>query len=122
MVTQKELEKYKKTVQDIIDKYLPESERFSVKDFTQEWLFYLASLFLEKDYERRKEIYNEIEIRKKEAEKRFYEAERNFLELNDEIMKKKEEYNKMFNSIDEINSLFDNINTDQELDSTLKQF
>ena len=101
MVNKKELEEYKKTVQDIIDKYLPEDKRFSVKNFTQEWLYYLASLFLEKDPEKRKEIYKEIEIKKNEAEKRFKEAERNFLELNNKIVEKKEEYDKIFNTINE---------------------
>jgi hypothetical protein len=36
MVNKEELEEYKKTVQDIIDKYLTEDKRFSVKNFTQE--------------------------------------------------------------------------------------
>lgn len=122
MVTQKELEEYKKTVQDIIDKYLPESERFSVKDFTQEWLYYLASLFLEKNSEKRKEIYNEIEIKKEEAEKKFKEAERNFLELNNEITKKKEEYDKIFSTIQNLNSLSSDIDVDNQLNSDLDQF
>ena len=122
MVTQKELEEYKKTVQDIIDKYLPESERFSVKDFTQEWLYYLASLFLEKDSEKRKEIYNEIEIKKEEAEKKFKEAERNFLELNNEITMKKDEYDKIFSTIQNLNSLSNDIDVDNQLNSDLKHF
>ncbi len=122
MVNKEELEEYKKTVQDIIDKYLPEDKRFSVKNFTQEWLYYLASLFLEKDPEKRKEIYKEIEIKKNEAEKRFKEAERNFLELNNEIVEKKEEYDKIFNTINELNALSNDVNVDQELDSNLDQF
>jgi hypothetical protein len=36
MVNKNELEEYKTTVQNIIDKYLPEDKRFSVKDFTEE--------------------------------------------------------------------------------------
>ena len=122
MVNKEELEEYKKTVQDIINKYLPEDKRFSVKNFTQEWLYYLASLFLEKDPEKRKEIYKEIEIKKNEAEKRFKEAERNFLELNNEIVEKKEEYDKIFNTINELNALSNDVNVDQELDSNLDQF
>ena len=122
MINKEELEEYKKTVQDIIDKYLPEDKRFSVKNFTQEWLYYLASLFLEKDPEKRKEIYKEIEIKKNEAEKRFKEAERNFLELNNEIVEKKEEYDKIFNTINELNALSNDVNVDQELDSNLDQF
>ena len=122
MVNKEELEEYKKTVQDIINKYLPEDKRFSLKNFTQEWLYYLASLFLEKDPEKRKEIYKEIEIKKNEAEKRFKEAERNFLELNNEIVEKKEEYDKIFNTINELNALSNDVNVDQELDSNLDQF
>lgn len=122
MVAQEKLNEYRATVQDIIDKYLPEDKRFSVKDFTLEWLSYLASLFLEKDPKKREKIYKEIEKKAKEAEKRFKKAEREFLELNDEIMRKKEEYDRMFNSINDINSLFNDINSGQELDSTLKNF
>lgn len=119
MVNKEELEEYKKTVQDIIDKHLPEDKRFSVKNFTQEWLYYLSSLFLEKNPERRKKIYKEVEIKKDEAEKRFKEAEYKFLELNNEIVKKKEEYDKIFNTINELNSLSNNVNIDQELDSNI---
>ena len=68
MVNELELEEYKKTVQTIIDKYLPEDKRFSVKDFSEEWLYYIASLFLEKNPEKREEIYQEIEAKKKEAD------------------------------------------------------
>lgn len=122
MIDKKELREYKKTVQDIIDKYLPEDQRFSVKNFNQEWLYYLASLFLEKDSEKRKKIYKEIEIKKKEAEKRFYEAERKFLELNNEIIEKKEEYDKIFNTIRKLDDLSEDVNIDQELDLNLDQF
>jgi hypothetical protein len=36
MINKNELEEYRKTVQTIIDKYLPENRRFSVKSFTEE--------------------------------------------------------------------------------------
>ncbi len=122
MVNKNELEEYKTTVQNIIDKYLPEDKRFSVKDFTEEWLYYLASLFLEKDPEKRKEIYKEIEIKKNEAEKKFKNAERKFLELNNEIIEKKEEYDKIFNTIKELDSLSNDINVDNQLNSDLGEF
>lgn len=122
MVNKNELEEYKTTVQNIIDKYLPEDKRFSVKDFTEEWLYYLASLFLEKDPEKRKKIYKEIEIKKNEAEKKFKNAERKFLELNNEILEKKEEYDKIFNTIKELNSLSNDIDVDNQLNSDLGEF
>lgn len=122
MINKNELEEYRKTVQTIIDKYLPENRRFSVKSFTKEWLYYLASLFLEKDPEKRKKIYKEIEIKKNEAEKKFKNAERKFLELNNEILEKKEEYDKIFNTIKELNSLSNDIDVDNQLNSDLGEF
>lgn len=122
MINKNELEEYRKTVQTIIDKYLPENRRFSVKSFTEEWLYYLVSLFLEKDPEKRKKIYKEIEIKKNEAEKKFKNAERKFLELNNEILEKKEEYDKIFNTIKELNSLSNDIDVDNQLNSDLGEF
>ena len=122
MVSETDLEEYKKTVQNIIDKYLPEDKRFSVMDFSEEWLYYIASLFLEKDPKKREKIYKEIEIKKVEAEERVKQAERNFLELNNEILVKKDEYDKIFSTIKELNSLLGDINADQELDSNLDLF
>ena len=122
MINKNELEEYRKTVQTIINKYLPEDRRFSVKDFTEEWLYYLASLFLEKNPEKRKKIYKEIEIKKNEAEKKFKNAERKFLELNNEILEKKEEYDKIFNTIKELNSLSNDIDVDNQLNSDLGEF
>jgi len=122
MINKNELEEYRKTVQTIINKYLPENRRFSVKSFTEEWLYYLASLFLEKDPEKRKKIYKEIEIKKNEAEKKFKNAERKFLELNNEILEKKEEYDKIFNTIKELNSLSNDIDVDNQLNSDLGEF
>ena len=122
MINKEDLEEYKKIVQNIIDKYLPEDKRFSVKDFTEEWLYYLASLFLEKDPGKRKKIYKEIVIKKNEAEKRFKNAERKFLELNNEILEKKEEYDKIFNTIKELNSLSNDIDVDNQLNSVLGEF
>lgn len=122
MINKNELEEYRKTVQTIINKYLPENRRFSVKSFTEEWLYYLASLFLEKDPKKRKKIYKEIEIKKDEAEKKFKNAERKFLELNNEILEKKEEYDKIFNTIKELNSLSNDIDVDNQLNSDLGEF
>lgn len=122
MVNKNELEEYKKTVQNIIDKYLPEDKRFSVKNFTEEWLYYLASLLLEKDPKKRKKIYKEIEIRKEKAEMEYKESERKFLELNNEIIEKKEEFDNIFNTIWELNKVLNDVIIEQEFDSNLNQF
>lgn len=119
MVNEIDLEKYKNNVQNIIDKYLPEDKRFSVMDFSEEWLYYITSLFLEKDPEGRRKILIEIGVKKAEAEERLKQAEYNFLELNNEILMKKEEYDKIFNTIDDLNLLVENINLDKELNSNL---
>ena len=119
MVNEIDLEKYKNNVQNIIDKYLPEDKRFSVMDFSEEWLYCITSLFLEKDPEGRRKILIEIGVKKAEAEERLKQAEYNFLELNNEILMKKEEYDKIFNTIDDLNLLVENINLDKELNSNL---
>ena len=122
MINNDKLEEYRKTIQSIIDRILPEDERFSVKDFDEEWLYYIASLFLEKDYKKRKKIYNEIRLKILKTEERLKQVECDFLEFDNEIFVKKNEYDKIFNTIKELRSLVEDINIEEELDSELNQF
>ena len=115
-----DLEEYKQTLQNIIDKYLPKNSRFSVKDFNQEEIYYLASLFLEKDPQKRKKIYDEIEMKQKLAKKEFEDAERSFLEMNNEIIMKKNKYDRIFGTIRDLDELFGDIEVEQELNTDLK--
>ena len=122
MIDKDRLEGYKKTIQNIINRILPEDKRFSVKDFDEEWIYYLVSLFLEKDSEKRNKIYEEIKLKTVEAERMLNQAEYNFWKLNSEILVKKEEYDKIFNTIKELNSLIEDVNIEQELNSELNLF
>ena len=93
-----------------------------MKDFDEEWLYYIASLFLEKDYKKRKKIYNEIRLKILKTEERLKQVECDFLEFDNEIFVKKNEYDKIFNTIKELRSLVEDINIEEELDSELNQF
>ena len=112
MISENELNEYRETIQKIIDKHLPAEKRFSVKDFSQEELWYLSRLFLAKTQEDRDKVRKEMDDRQKAAHQ-------NFLEQVEEINYHKNKYDIIFNSIDEINSLNLDIDLDSELDSTL---
>ena len=109
MVSEEELNKYKAIIQQIIDKHLPKEKRFSVKDFTQEEIWYLSRLFLEKDPKEREKIRKEIDDRQKATHE-------DFLLYNEEIINQKNRYDTIFNTIDEINSLATDIDLDTELE------
>jgi hypothetical protein len=77
---------------------------------------------LEKDSEKRNKIYEEIKLKTVEAEGMLNQAEYNFWKLNSEILVKKDEYDKIFNTIKELNSLIEDVNIEQELNSELNLF
>lgn len=112
MVDNNEFEEYKKTVQSIIDKYLPEGKKFSVKDFNKEQIWYVCRLLLEKDDEKRKKIWKEIDgklnLSKYEYEKQYYE-----------IMKNKELFDNYNNSTKDIDNLTDDIEAESKMDAYL---
>ena len=110
MVNESELNEYKSTIQQIIDKHLPAEKRFSVQDFTQEEIWYLSRLFLEKDEAEREKIRKEIDEKRKAAHK-------DLLEEFEDIKAHKEKYDTLFSSIDDINSL----KLDIDLDTQLKK-
>lgn len=119
MISEEELNEYRTTVQQIIDKHLPEDKRFSVQNFSLEWLQDLASLLLEKDEGKRDKIWAQIKEKRDKAIERFKKAEYEFLQEDAEIENKIEEYKNIFNSLDELNWLEEDINTDKELDKEL---
>ena len=112
MVDEKELEEYRETIQKIVDKHLPAEKRFSVKDFSQEELWYLSRLFLAENKEERDKIWKEMDDRQKAAHQ-------SFLEQVEDINYHKEKYDTIFHSIDEINSLTLDMDLDLNLDATL---
>jgi len=112
MVSEKELKEYKEIIQKIIDKHLPEEKRISVEEYTEEDIRYISRILLEKDKSKREKIRDEFSKRKEEAEK-------DFLMYNEEIINQKNKYDTIFNTIDEINSLNLDINTELSIE---KQF
>lgn len=95
MVSKKELKEYRATVQKVIDKYLPKEERFSVKDYSQEELYEITSMILEKDEKKRKIL----------RENHEYRENLKIVQKLIEIEKRKEEYLTIFRTIDDLNSL-----------------
>ena len=108
MVGENELKEYRDIIQKIIDNHLPEDKRFSVKDFSQEELWYLSRLFLAETKEERDKIWKEIDEKQKAAHQ-------SFIEQIEDINYHKEKYDAMFNSIDEINQLVLDIDLDSQL-------
>lgn len=119
MISEEELNECRATVQRILDKYLPEEKRFSVKNYSPEWLYDLVSLLLEKDEKEREKIWERIDKKRNEAIEKFKKAEYEFLLENAELEEKKAEYDNIINSINELNWLVENIDADKELDEEL---
>ena len=118
-ITQEELLQYRTTLQTIIDKYLPPEKRFSVENFSEEWLFDLASLLLEKDENKREKIWKQIKKKEDKAIQRFKKAEKAFLQESNTINKKVWEYTTVLNAMKENNNLMNQIFLDQKLDNQL---
>jgi len=118
-ITQEELLQYRTTLQTIIDKYLPPEKRFSVENFSEEWLFDLASLLLEKDENKREKIWKQIKKKEDKAIQRFKKAEKAFLKESNIINKKVWEYTTVLNAMKENDNLMNQIFLDQKLDNQL---
>ncbi len=120
METNKDLIKYREMMQKIIDKHLPPEKRFSVKNYSEEALYFLASLLHEKDKEKRNEIRKEISRRREEAFKRFQNSEKEFLLERNYINKIVSEYNTIFDSMTEKFEIINDIHLNQEFDNLLE--
>ena len=118
-ITQEELLQYRTTLQTIIDKYLPPENRFSVENFSEEWLFDLASLLLEKDENKREKVWQQIKKKEDKAIQRFKKAEKAFLQESNIINKKVWEYTTVLNAMKENDNLMNQIFLDQKLDNQL---
>ena len=112
MVSEQELEEYKKTVQSIIDKYLPESQRFSVKDFNQEQLWYLCELLSESDNEKRQKLLKEIDNKSNQVE---YEYENKYNEMS----KTKELIELYIKTTNELSNLYSDIDAENTMNMEL---
>ena len=106
-------EKMKQTVQSILDKYLPSDKQFSVKDYNKQQIWYLCRLLLEKDDEKRKVIWDEIQNELKYAK---YEYEKQF----SEILKHKEEFDNFVSNLKSMDDLVNDIEAENEIDDNLK--
>lgn len=119
MVSKEKLEEYRETVQKIIDKYLPEEKRFSVKNFSEEWLFYVAGYFTEKDEGKRKALWNEMTKKRVESEERLKKAEYEFQTEDIDIKKEKEKYDNIFNTLEGLWDLTRDISLDSQLNNKI---
>lgn len=112
MVDKIELGGYKKTVQNIVDKYLPKDKKISVKDFTEEQLWYFCSLITEGDSKKRQVILNEIKDKSNKAEYDFYTK-------YNETLRLKESLETYIKTVDDLNTLYNAINIEREMDVNL---
>ncbi len=107
-------QKMKQTVQSILDKHLPSDKQFSVRDYNKEQIWYLCRLLLEKDDEKRKVIWNEIQDKLKYAK---YEYEKQF----SEILKHKEEFDNCVSNLKTMDDLVNDVEAENEIDENLKR-
>ena len=107
-INEKQLDGFKVTIQKIIDKYLPEESRFSVKDMNAEQIYYVASVLSEKDEKKREKIRKELEKKSREANKTLKEDYLQILSL-------KEKYNNIFKSANDLSWLKEDIDADIDL-------
>ena len=121
MVTEERLDEHRETVQKIIDKYLPEDKRFSVKNLSEEWLYYIVSYFLEKDEKKRKKIWNEMHQKRLDEEEKFKKAEHEFLLENLDMLKEKEKYDNVLDSLEELGWLVKDIDLEAKINEEMNE-
>jgi hypothetical protein len=115
METNKDLIKYREMMQKIIDHHLPPEKRFSVKNYSEEALYFLASLLLETDKKEREKIRIKITKRIEEAKKQFQKTEKEFLFTDNSIHKKIAEYGIILDTFTPQNQLINDIQFHQKL-------
>lgn len=107
-----ELSNVKAEVQKILDKHLPEDQRFSIQDLDEEGTFLLIDLLLEKDDKKREETRRKIE-KKVSLHKMNLEIDfEKILEIKDKLSCLKNDFN-------DLDNLKNTVNTDTELDNQL---
>ena len=115
LIQQKEDPKFaemKTILQSILDKHLPPEKRLSVETFDKEDVFYLCTLLLEKDNEKRNHIRDKI---KKIQNYKMQE----FQIALAEIEREKTKIDNYQITSDELNFLADNISAENEMEVML---
>ena len=108
-----QLNEVKTEVQKIIDRHLPEGQRFSIQDLDEEGTFLLIDLLLEKDDKKRKEIRTKIE---KEISLHKMNLEIDY----EKIMEIKDKLTCLKNDFNDLDNLKNIVNSDVELDEELE--
>lgn len=104
---------YVKTeVQKILDKHLPEDQRFSIQNLNEETTFLLIDLLLENDDMEREHIWAKIQ-------ERITNNQMNIELTYKEIMRIKDKLDYLKNDFNDLNNLKNIINSDIELDNQL---
>lgn len=120
-VSEQQLEEFRNIMQKILDKYIPEEKRISVKNYSQEDLYDLASLLLEKDLKEREKLWEQIEKKLEKKIENFKKAEYDFLQENTKLQERKKAYDNIFNSIDELHLLAEKMSIDRDLENKLNE-
>lgn len=108
----KDLDNVKAEVQKILDRHLPEDQRFSIQDLDEESTFLLIDLLLEKDEEKREQIRTKIQKKIKTNKMNIELDYENIMEIKDKL-----DYLK--NDSNDLNNLKNTVNADSELDNQL---
>ena len=102
-------------LQKIIDKHLPEGERFSIQEINEEQIWFLIEVFLEKDEIERDRIWANLEAE-------IEESRQNIQESMTEIQKIKELLDAEKVNKTDLTDLMNLINTDSNFEKRLNDF
>ena len=102
-------------LQKIIDKHLPEGERFSIQEINEEQIWFLIEVFLEKDEIERDRIWANLEAE-------IEESRQNIQESMAEIQKIKELLDAEKVDKTDLIDLMNIVNTDNSFEKRLNDF
>ena len=111
----KNLQEAKNFLQKIINKYIPEEERFSIQEINEEQIWFLIEFFLEKDEIERDRIWAILETE-------IEESRQNIQESMTEIQKIKELLDAEKVDKTDLIDLMNIINTDNSFEKRLNDF
>ena len=80
-----DIDSIKSILQGILDKHLPEGQQISVQELDEQGIVWLIQLLLEKDDEKREQLWQEIEDKYQVASNDFRNTYQKILEIYDQI-------------------------------------
>ena len=80
-----DIDSIKSILQGILDKHLPEGQQISVQELDEQGIVWLIQLLLEKDDEKREQLWQEIEDKYQFASNDFRNTYQKILEIYDQI-------------------------------------